>query len=140
MKSFRIYSLLLLALMAIAACSNDDDDAVQPAPTSVEGTWEGKYGNGTKVPDWFMGFEIDPNGVIHELNEDGKKIGKGVWTISGDQFLSTYHNDIPYNSNYSLKATFIKSQGTLKGTWGFGNKDTDGGTFELVRKGVTNKR
>ena len=84
MKLLKIYSLLLFnMLLLLSGCK--DNDPVSPSATSIDGIWEGKYGNGSTVPDWYMGFQIDANGVIHELNEDGDLIGKGVWTLSGGQ-------------------------------------------------------
>ena len=132
MKTLTINLFAFFLLAALISCKEND-----PAPTiskSIDGVWEGKYGNGTKTPDWFWSFEIDPDGVIHELNSGGEKIGKGIWTKTATNFVSTYHNDRPYNATYSLKATYNESEGTLKGTWGYGNNETDGGTFSLSKK------
>lgn len=131
MKTLKICALTALMFAALLGCKKDD-----PAPVteSIAGRWEGKYGNGTKTPDWFWSFEISPGGVIDELNSSGDKIGDGIWTLSGDKFLSTYHNDFPYNATYSLKATYNSSEKTLTGTWGFRNNDSDGGTFKLTKK------
>lgn len=131
MKTLKICALTALMLAPLWSCQKNDP---APATESISGIWEGKYGNGTKTPDWFWSFKIDPNGVIHELNSTGDKIGDGIWTQSGDKFLSTYHNDSPYNATYSLKATYNTSERTLTGTWGFGNNDSDGGTFKLAKK------
>jgi hypothetical protein len=138
MKLLKIHSLLLFSILLLFGCK--DNDPALPSASPVEGIWEGKYGNGSKTPDWYMGFQIDADGVIHELNEGGTKIGKGVWTITGDQFVSTYHNALPYDANYSLRATLTESGSILKGTWGFKNNDSDGGTFELTRKKKESKR
>jgi hypothetical protein len=125
------YVLTMLVLTTLLGCRKDDPAPVQE---SISGVFEGKYGNGTKTPDFFWGFEIKPGGVINELNSAGEKIGDGIWTKSGDKFLATYHNDTPYNATYSLKAVYSTSEHTLTGTWGFGNNDSDGGTFRLTRK------
>jgi hypothetical protein len=131
MKTLKSYALTVLVLVTLLGCQKDD-----PAPVSesIAGIFEGKYGNGTKTPDFFWRFEIGAGGVIKELNSGGEKIGDGIWTKSGDNFLSTYHNDTPYNATYSLKAVYNNAERTLTGTWGYGNNDFDGGTFKLTKK------
>jgi len=133
MKTLTLKLLVLFVLSAFTGCKDNDPS---PITDSFEGTWIGKYGNGSKVPDWFWSFEIDPNGVIHELDNGGKKIGKGMWTKAGNEFKSTYHNDEPYDATYSMKAIVNEEDGTLKGTWGFENNEADGGTFVLNKKRV----
>jgi hypothetical protein len=131
MKTLRIYALSALVFAILFGCQKDEP---KPITESISGVWEGKYGNGTKTPDFYWSFRIHANGVVDELNNAGDKIGDGIWTKSGDNFLSTYHNDTPYNATYSLKATYNTSEATLTGTWGYGNNDSDGGTFKLTQK------
>ena len=138
MKNLIIYLLALLALTLLKACNSSDP--VPTTPETVSGIWEGKYGNGTKTPEFFWGFKIEANGTINELNSAGEQTGEGIWTKVGDKFISTYHDEIPYNATYSLRGSFNLSDGTMKGTWGFINNETNGGTFELTKKKSVGKR
>lgn len=133
MKNLKLVLLFVLGISAIISCKKDNDQ-INPPSTSIAAVYEGKFGTGTNVPSSFFSFKVDANGVLQEVNSTGTVIGKGIWTLTGNTFYGTYHYLPPSNNTYSVKATYDVAAKKFTGTWGYGNNDTNGGDWFMVKK------
>ncbi|NDV84108.1 lipocalin family protein [Bacteroides sp. 51] len=102
MKTFRLLSYLLVAVLSFSfvSCSDDDDDVSYS--TSILGTWQISHSKGSEVYNgneytWddaededFWVFNSDGTGYNYYSNETGKYYFD--WSIKGD--VMTFQGDI----------------------------------------------
>lgn len=130
MKFLKIACVAFVMLLTFA-CSKSTD---KPASTSIEGVWVGKYGTGNNKPSSFYSFNFKANGIIEELDVNGKVIGKGIWELENNILQAYYEYLPPSNKEFSILGAFNAAQGKILGNWGYGESVTDGGTWEMTKK------
>jgi hypothetical protein len=138
MKFAKYFSIALLITTAFffTSCSKNSDDVQPPASTSqtVAGKWVGTYGFGNDAPTIYFAFNIKANGTIEELNKSGQSKGSGTWSLNGNAFTAKYTWVAPYNTVFSVAATYNAATKKLTGTWGYDNSSTDGGLWEQTQQ------
>jgi hypothetical protein len=136
MKLLTTAVIALFASTAFIACKKDHDSSVPPPSSnaSVVGRWVGSYVNDASGNSFYYSFNIKENGVIEEVTSSGEKIGEGTWTYQNN-ILSAHYNWLPpHTSSYSIIASYYSNTGKLLGNWGYGDSNTDGGTWEMKKK------
>ncbi len=122
---------MALVMLLTFACSKSTDE---PGTVSIEGVWTGKYGTGNNKPSSFYSFNIKANGVIEELDANGKVKGKGIWQLDNNKILmASYYYLPPANTEFSVLGAFNAAEGKILGNWGYGESVTDGGTWEMTK-------
>ena len=135
MKFLRLSMLALLMTATLFTCKKDKDsiDNKNPNP-GVQGNWVGTYGFGNEAPSIYYRFNIQSNGVIEELNSSGNSKGSGTWNLNGTNFTATYQWKAPYNTVFTVAATYNEATHKLTGTWGYDNNATNGGKWEQTKQ------
>lgn len=132
MKLIRSILLVSLAFISFSACKKDSDSP--SASGTLNGKWEGKWGNDNEAPSAFFSLNFKSGSVLEEIDQAGEVKGVGAWTIdNANNIITGYtiNSKPPVGNKYSIVAAFYPSQGKVLGNWGFGNSATDGGSFEL---------
>ncbi|HEU4471436.1 MAG TPA: hypothetical protein VFR58_10145 [Flavisolibacter sp.] len=134
MKTLNLKSTVLFLLASslfFVSCKKDKDE---PAPATIDGTWEGKYGSGNDEPTAFFGFVIKNDGTFLVSDEQGSPAsGTGTWTMTGNTFKGTYSYTAFPIIKYSVEASFNAAEGKLQGSWGIGATPDDG-SFVMTKK------
>jgi hypothetical protein len=130
--------LMLLAVLFttfLTSCKKDEC----PKPTyPIEGSWNGKYGNGTATPSSGYAMVIDAGGTLTVANAatisgaTASNIATGTWTLTGNVFKATY--TYPGGSPLAIQANFTNSGKLESGTWGSAPAGTNGGTWFMDRR------
>jgi hypothetical protein len=134
--------LLLIAVLftAFATSCKKESCPVPVTPTyPIEGSWYGKYGNGTGAQTNGFSMLIELGGTL--VVADGASIsgtavssrGTGTWTLSGTTFKATYSYP-GGGSALNVIANFSNTGKLEAGTWGTNAAATSGGTWFLDRK------
>ena len=130
MKSF--FKLATLLVLLFSACKKEKATS-QYDVQKLYGIWEGKWGNGGQPPQYFLKFEIKPNGSIKRLNEQGQVIADGFWALNGNQFECTYTHTSDQQV-HKIAGLYTDFDGVITGTWGFAPSKANGGTIDLALK------
>jgi len=133
MKFLKSITSVLLLLVVFSACSKDSDSTPS---TTLQGAWQGKYGDDNEAPSVFFSLNFKAGGVLEEIDTDGTVKGTGTYTIDNNNIITGHTVNIktPVGNKYSYMAAFYPSQAKVLGNWGFGNSGTNGGMFELTIK------
>ena len=135
MKIFTTAIVTVCMSAALVACKKDNSTSLPPStPASLEGKWVGTYVNDASGNSFYYSFNIKPGGIIEEVNSSGEKIGEGTWTYDNNILSAHYHWLPPHTSTYSIIAAYYTNTKKLLGNWGYGDSNTDGGTWEMARK------
>lgn len=129
----KISKLLLVAfamLSIFASCSKDNDDS---NPVDIEGRWIGSYINDASGNSFYFSFKIKPGGVIEEVNNSGVAIGAGTWELDAATNVFTAKYTWYAGGIYSVIAAFDSESAKLVGDWGYGDSNTDGGSWEMTK-------
>lgn len=135
MKLFKSILFAGIAFLSFTACKKDSGGSSKS--TTVDGKWEGKFGNDNDAPTLFYSLNFKEGGVLEEIDQSGEVKGVGTWAMDNTNKIITGHTintKEPVGNKYSIIAAFYPSQGKVLGNWGFGNSATDGGTFELTAR------
>ena len=125
-----VCSLLLITAISFTSCEKDNNDA---GTNSIIGTWEGEWGNGNQAPQYFIKFQINENGVLSRLNEQGQVIATGTWSVNGTQFECTYTH-ISDGQVHRIAGLYTDFDNNITGTWGFAPSTANGGTVDLMKE------
>ena len=129
----KIPNLLLVSfvlLSVFASCSKNNGDL---NPIDIEGRWIGTYINDASGNSFYFSFKIKPGGVIEEVNNSGVAIGEGTWELDNTTNVFTAKYTWYTGGSYSVIAAFNSGSAKLIGDWGYGNSNTDGGTWEMTK-------
>jgi len=129
MKFLKIISMALIMLLPFVACKKDGSNK---ATDTIEGTWEGKYGNGNANPTLFYSLRFKAGGLLEEVGSNGQVKGTGTWEIENNIIDAVYIST--GGAKYSLIGSFYPFDGKVLGNWGFDNSATDGGLWEMTNK------
>ncbi len=125
MKTIKIFLILCIAATLFTACSKDKENE------SIAGIWQGKWGSGSQEPQYFLKFNIESNGTLQRLDEQGQVIANGTWTLDGIEFECTYtHTD---GQVHKIAGLYTDFDGTIIGTWGYHPSKANGGEIELKK-------
>lgn len=125
---------MLIATLAFlfTACKKEDNGT---APSSIAGTWQGKWGDGNQTPVNFIKFVIKSNGTLERLNEQNEVIANGSWTVSGVEFECTYtHTAAAGGQTHKIAGLYTDFEGVITGTWGYNPSKANGGTVDLTKQ------
>lgn len=123
--------LLFVAVFIFSACKKENTSSAPKGPVTIDGTWKGKYGEGSSTPVFFYGFKLKPGGVLERINETGTVEATGTWSLSSTVFIGIYTKE---GQQYSIAGTFNSEEGTIDGQWGFNSNTSDGGTFQVKKQ------
>ena len=121
--------MALIVLLPFVACKKG---GTSKATASIEGTWEGKYGNGNANPSLFYSLRFKAGGLLEEVGSNGQVKGTGTWEIESNIIDAVYTST--GGTKYSLIGSFYPADGLVLGNWGFDNSSTDGGLWEMTKK------
>jgi hypothetical protein len=130
MKFLKSLSMSLIILLPFVACKKDGTSK----SVSIEGTWEGKWGNGNSNPSLFFSLRFNPGGVLEELGPNGEVKGTGTWEKEINNIIEGSYFNTVNNAKYSIMGAFYPSKGILLGNWGHDESATDGGLWEMTIK------
>jgi hypothetical protein len=133
MKKLLFVAVLFTALAT--SCKKESCPAPAVPTYPIEGSWYGKYGNGTATPTSGFSMVVEPGGSLTVA--DGAVIttsakATGTWTITGNVFKATY--TYSGGSALTIIANFNNSGKLETGTWGAAPAGTNGGTWFMDRK------
>ena len=124
MKMLKSFSLIVLFLPLLFACSKNNDGPA--AVETMQGKWIGTYGFDNENPTHYFSLNIKPGGIIQELNGSGVAKGQGSWVLQGNVIKGNYKMLFaPYNE-YSVSVS-LNANGQMIGTWGYDKDPSDGG-------------
>jgi hypothetical protein len=130
MKRYITLLAVLLASITFFACKKDETANI-PKP-SLQGIYAGQWGSGSQAPSNFIKFEFKADGTMKRLDEQGKAIASGIWTLSGINFECTYsHSD---GQVHKIAGLYTDFDGVIMGTWGWAPSKANGGTVELKKQ------
>ncbi len=136
MKKLMLAAVLFTVLFTSCKKETCPTPAPVVAPTySIEGSWVGKYGNGTATPGSGYSMVVEAGGkivVADGATLNGSSIANGTYTLVGNVFKGTY--TYVGGSTYSFQANFNNAGKLEVGTWGSGTNVTGGGTWYMDRK------
>lgn len=128
-----IISLLLVSTYIFTSC--EKDEIVKENPKTVEGFWEGKFGNGDDEPDQYIAYLFRKDGSVKVYGDpDTTKtpFANGLYEVNGQNIGAKYiYNNGTIHSVYGMideKFTIID------GVWGIGDNVNDGGLFSVNKK------
>lgn len=122
---------VLMAVFIFSACKKENTVPEQKEPVTIDGTWKGKYGEGTATPVFFYGLKLKPGAVLERINEAGTVEATGTWSLSSTVFIGIYAKE---GQQYSIAGTFNAAEGSIDGQWGYNANTSDGGTFQLKKQ------
>jgi len=125
MKNVRNLLVVLLTLTTLAACKKDKQNSF-----IVEGSWEGKIGNGVVTPTGQLALNLLPQGQLERINSSGNIAGTGTWTLSGDTFNASY--TLNSGTVVILSGTLDKGQSRISGNWS--NDGDETGTWFVTKE------
>ena len=136
MKKLFLVAVLFTAILT--SCKKEDCPVTTPVvPTyPIEGSWVGKYGNGTGAPTSGYSMLVEAGGkivVADGATLNGSLIANGTYTLTGNVFKGTYTYS-GGGGTFTLQGTFNNAGKLESGTWGSGSSPTGGGTWFMDRK------
>lgn len=129
MKQFTSLVICLVFAFVVVGLTSCKKDEVE-AP-SIQGYWEGKYGDASGYPSIFFAFVIKSDGTA-EVYSGGADTassakGKGNYTFLDNKLNLTYNYS---GSNvFNATATTTSAFTMIEGTWGTGASYSNGGKF-----------
>lgn len=121
---------LAAAILFYCACSKDSKS--KSVNNIINGTWEGKWGDGPQSPQYFIKFNIKPNGQLERVSEQGGITATGTWSLNGVQFEASYtHLD---GEEHKIAGLYTDFDGVIIGTWGYSPSKVNGGSVELEKQ------
>lgn len=129
-------TLLILTICSIAvlfACKKKDN----PEPKStVVGFWEGKYGEGSDIPNYTFAFLFRSNGTVRVYSDytdtATSSNAEGTYIVTGSKVKTTYSYGA--STSYSTIADIDAGFTAMDGTWGENANTSGKGTFRVFKK------
>ena len=134
MKILKHLTYVLLLSTAFVACKKDKASSENPAATKFHGKWVGTFGFDEDVTGYFFSLNVEPGGVIQELNFSGVATGEGTWKIEGNTLKGNYKMKFSPFNEYSVVAIINQTTGKMEGSWGYDGNGTTGGKMLLEKK------
>lgn len=119
--------ILSLAAGLFNACNKDDN-----TNNAIAGIWQGKWGSGGQDPVYFLQFNLENDGQLQRLNEQGQVIATGTWTLNGIEFECTYTHTAD-GQIHKIGGLYTDFDQTIMGTWGYSPSKANGGNIALKK-------
>lgn len=121
MKHLHIKTIILILIISLFSCSNDDEKESIATPESIEGIWNATNYSGYLKRDYTVTYYYDSGEtktqkekyVLDDEEWDKDfKFGRNVWTFKTDKSMTTQNTDI-HNTNYEKYLIDIKNSQLL---------------------------
>jgi hypothetical protein len=122
-------AIILITGISFASCKKEKTSANK----TIEGIWQGKWGDVGQTPVNFIKFEIKPGGEMKRLNEQGQVIANGTWILNGVHFECTYTHTSD-GQVHKIGGLYTDFDGVITGTWGYSPSKSNGGTIDLDKQ------
>jgi hypothetical protein len=116
---------LMLGTTLFLACKKSNDNGF-----SVEGSWQGKLGNGGAKPTGFIGLNIKGGHILERTVSTGSVTATGTWQIDGNTFSGNY---VFSSSSTKVNLTGTLNKGQLKITGAWSNDSNEEGAWYVTK-------
>ena len=103
---------------------------VNPINVNIIGKWAGTYGNEKNNNTSFYSFQLQANGSMQLLNENGGIIANGTYSFTNNVISGNYK----YASGLEFSITGTMQNNILSGTWGSNKNVSSGGKWVVNKK------
>ena len=132
MKIVKILMISLALSASLVACKKDDKVDVKVPEVKVEGSYEGKIGSNSSIPNGFFGIKLKAGGVIERFNDSKEVTGTGTWKLEGTKLTAGYEGS--NGVKVTIEAQHDKYLGKFSGTWS--NSSGLSGTWYASQKSL----
>lgn len=130
MKQLKFFLPFFLTALLFTACKKDATETPKPSPFKVEGTYVGKIGTSSQIPNDYFEFKLKPGGAMERIGLLGGVDGTGTWTLTENNFAAEYKNSTA-TVTVTLTGTLNKDQKRISGNWSSTNGKS--GTYHATQ-------
>ena len=117
--------VLMLAASVFLACKKSNYSSF-----NIEGSWQGKLGNGGATPTGFIGINIKGGHILERTVSTGSVTATGTWQLNGNAFTGSYVF-ASSNTVVNLTGTLYKGQLKISGAWA--NENNEEGNWYVTK-------